>query len=340
MASKSQASHPSARTSAGTPSGSSPAPPRAANNGVFAFAQNVIGLCMEWFIELLVRFTGKRVKKSDAPWLQCFLGKPGLIGTGIYERIAAESGLRVRAPKDAGLVSDFTALRGPSFNPYAVRPEIRDFYEHAAQYQLEVWTEVSLTGRFFLWLLVEFISRRMDQLNFPISSLEVAKGMSSEVIQLYDPNSGSVEATGWLRRLKSSGNVIYAGIYSVVQVPGEDNPCVKVTFPCRGSANVYLRPVAHDDGSFGLDSSGGAFGRSGFYRVVDAGPDCWRVRNFTTLHELFHVYVDHEGVLRVDHTVSFIGLTIIRLHYKMIPLVDNGVRGSALGSRMPTAQPV
>ena len=164
-----------------------------------------------------------------------------------------------------------------------VRPEIRDFYEHAAQYQLEVWTEVSLTGRFFLWLLVEFISRRMDQLNFPISSLEVAKGMSSEVLQLFDPNSGAVEATGWLRRLKSSGNVIYAGIYSVVQVPGEDNPCVKVTFPCRGSANVYLRPVAHADGSFGLDSSGGGFGRSGFYRVVDAGPDHWRVRNFTTL---------------------------------------------------------
>ena len=105
---------------------------------------------MEWFIEVLVRVTGRRVRKSDAPWLACFLGKPGLIGTGIYERIAAESGLHIRAPREAGLISDFNALRGPSFHPYAVRPEIRDFYEHAAQYQLEVWTEVSLTGRFFL----------------------------------------------------------------------------------------------------------------------------------------------------------------------------------------------
>ena len=238
------------------------------------------------------------------------------------------------------MISDFCALGGPSFDPYKVRPEIRDFYEHAAKYQLEVWTEVSFPGRFFLWLLVEFISRRMDQLNFPISSLEVAKGMSSEVIQLYDPNSGTIEATGWLRRLKSSGNVIYAGIYSVVRVPGEENPCVKVTFPCRGSANVYLRPVAHADGSFGLDSSGSGFGRSGFYRIVDGGPDHWCVRNFTTLHELFHVYVDPEGVLRVDHTVSFMGLTIIRLHYKMIPLVEVGVRDSVLGSRTSAPQPV
>jgi hypothetical protein len=115
-----------------------------------AFVHNAIGFCMEWFIELLVRATGRRVRKTDAPWLECFLGKPGLIGTGIYERIAAESELRIRAPKDAGLLDNFSALRGPTFDPNSVRPEIRDFYEHAAQYQLEVWTEVSLTGRFFL----------------------------------------------------------------------------------------------------------------------------------------------------------------------------------------------
>ena len=327
---------PAPHISSGTPV----AAPPAATGGLFSFAHNAIGVCMEWFIELLVRVTGRRVRKSDAPWLKCFLGKPGRIGTGIYERIAAESGLSMRAPKDAGLIADFDMLRGPSFNPRSIHPDIRDFYEHAAQYQLEVWTEVSLTGRFFLWLLVEFISRRMDQLNFPISSLEVAKGMSSEVIQLFDPNSGVVEATGWLRRLKSSGNVIYAGIYSIERVPGEDNPCVKVTFPCRGSANVYLRPIAHSDGSFGLDSSGGAFGCSGFYRIVDSGPDHWRVRNFTTLHELFRVYVDDEGVLRTDHTVSFVGLTIIQLHYKMIPLANSDVRHSDSRSQISAAQPV
>src|SRR5579872_2537957 len=341
MASKSQAPH----SSMGARTSSQPVAPRGVRSGPFAFIHNAIGFCMEWFIELLVRVTGKRVSKAEAPWLDCFLGAPGLIGSGIYERIAAESGLRIRAPKDAGLISDFNALRGPSFNPHTIRPEIRDFYEHAASYQLEVWTEVSLTGRFFLWLLVEFISRRMDQLNFPISSLEVAKGMSSEVIQLFDPNSGTTQATGWLRRLKSSGHVIYAGIYSVVRVPGEENPCVKVTFPCRGSANVYLRPVAHPDGSFGLgsfglDSSGGVFGRSGFYRVVDAGPDYWRVRNFTTLHELFRVYVDNEATLRTDHTVSFLGLTIIRLHYKMIPLPDSVVRSSTTNSPTADVQPV
>src|SRR5215475_15757458 len=259
--------------SASQPAASKSASTSSKSSGPWSVVRKAIGFCLEWFIEIMVRTTGRTVAKSDAPWLGCFLGRPGLIGTGIYERIAAQSNLRIEIPPDAGLIPDFNALRGPSFDPYRIRTEIRDFYEHAAQYQLEVWSEVSLTGRFFLWLLVEFISRRMDQLNFPISSLEVAKGMSSEVIQLQEPESRRVIATGWLRRLKSSGNVIYAGLYSTIAIPGEENPCVKVTFPCRGSANVYLRPIAHPDGSFGLDSSGSAFGRSGFYRLVDAGPD-------------------------------------------------------------------
>ncbi len=289
-------------------------PTEPGSNGVF---YSTFAFLLESIIELMVRVTGARIRRSDAPWLHCYLGKPGLIGTGVYQRIAQEEHLQLRNSPHAGLVPDFEVLRGPSFDPDGVHPRIRHFYEHAAEYQMEVWSEVYFAGRFFLWILVEFLSRRMDQLNFPISSLEVAKGMASEVIQLIEPATGTLLYTGWLRRLKSSGRVIYAGVYSTVRVPGEENPCVKVTFPCRGSANVYLRPVAHTDGSFGLDSSGSAFGRSGFYRVVESGPDHWRVRNFRTLHELFHVYVDGENILRVDHKISFVGLTILRLHYKL-----------------------
>jgi hypothetical protein len=295
------------------------------SGGIFGAIYSTISFLLEGGIHLWVRLTGRLIHVSDFPWLAAPLGEPGRIGVGIYERISAAEGLRIQAPPDAGLITDFEALRGPSFNPDAIRTEIRHFYEHAAEYHLDVWTEVSLLGKFFLWLLVEFISRKMDQLNFPISSLEVAKGMSSQVVQLIEPSSGKIAYTGWLRRLKSSGLVIYAGLYSTVDVPDEENPCVKVTFPCRGSANVYLAPVQHPDGSFGLDSSGSAFGRSGFYRMIAAPSGDLRVRYIKTLHELFHVYVDSEGVLRVDHTVSFLGLVIIRLHYKMTLVAPSAV---------------
>ena len=232
-----------------SPAGEEPASPP---SGLAGLLHGLISFCLEGGIHLWVRLTGRLVCKSDAPWLVGPLGGRERIGTGIYERVAQAEGLLIRTPPHAGLLENFNVLRGPNFNPDAVHSDIRHFYEHAAEYQLDVWSEVSLTGRFFLWLLVEFISRRMDQLNFPISSLEVAKGMTSEVVQLVDPTSSRIVNTGWLRRLKSSGRVIYAGLYSATQMPDEAGPCVKVTFPCRGSANVYLVPVAHPDGSFGL----------------------------------------------------------------------------------------
>ena len=285
--------------------------------GVRAAVYSLLGLFLQVCIEWLVRLSGRRIRKSDAPWLDCVLGKPGVIGTGVYQRIADEQKLEVGQPPDAGLIPSFETLRGPSFDPDRVDPRVRHFYEHTALYKLEVWSEVYFAGKFVLWLLVEFISRRMDQLNFPISSLEVAKGMTSEIVQLREPNSGKLAYTGWLRRFRATGKVIYAGLYSVAQTPGEANPCVKVTFPCFGSSNVYLRPCVYADRTFGLVSTGAAFGRSGFYRVVESGADHWRVRNFTTLHEIFHVYADDEGVLRTDHEITFVGLTILRLHYKM-----------------------
>jgi len=281
---------------------------------------NFIGWLLETIIELLVRVAGRRVSLKDAPWLKCPMGDSVLIGTGIYERIAHDENLELRLLSDAGLIADFAALRGPTFDPDSVHPRVRHFYEHASQYQLEAWSDVALVGKLFLWLLVEFISQRMDQLNFPISPLEMAGGMTSQVIQLIEPHSDRLVYTGWLRKLKSSGLVMFAGIYSVARIPGEQNPCVKVTFPDRGSANVYLRPVNHPDGSFGLHSTGSKFGKSGFYRLVASGPDHLYVRNFTALHEVFHVYEDREGILRTDHTISFLGMTIVRLHYKVTPV--------------------
>jgi len=302
--------------------------------GVRAAAYSALGLLLQVCIEWLVRLTGRRIRKSEVPWLDCVLGKPGVIGTGVYQRIADEEKLEIGQPPDAGLIPSFESLRGPSFDPKRVDPRIRHFYEHTALYKLEVWSEVYFAGKFVLWLLVEFISRRMDQLNFPISSLEVAKGMTSEIVQLREPGSGRLAYTGWLRRFRATGKVIYAGLYSVSQIPGEANPCVKVTFPCFGSSNVYLRPYVYADGTFGLVSTGAAFGRSGFYRIVESGAEHWRVRNFTTLHEIFHVYADEDGILRTDHEITFVGLTILRLHYKMTPAQKStaeepvGVRGS------------
>jgi hypothetical protein len=51
-----------------------------------------IGWFLETLIEPLVRFTGRRVRRADAPWLDRPLGDSVLIDRGIYDRIAALDG--------------------------------------------------------------------------------------------------------------------------------------------------------------------------------------------------------------------------------------------------------
>ncbi len=40
----------------------------------------------------------------------------------------------------------------------------------------------------------------------------------------------------------------------------------------------------------------------------------WRV---STLHEEFFVYVDSEQTLRCEHAISFLGLRVLQLHYRI-----------------------
>jgi hypothetical protein len=277
------------------------------------------GLLAEAGIRLWVALTGRLVSASTAAWLRCPMGPRGRIGQEFYAHLARQEQLRIEAAPGAGLLEDFGALAGTSFHPARVRAEVRDFYERTSRYRLEAWSESGVVSRFFLWLLTTFVSRRMDQLNFPVSSLELAGGMTSGILPLVDA-SGRRVYTGWLRRLASDGRVIYAGLYSVQRPARYSDPCVKVSFPVpAGSATVFLRPIAEPDGSLRLISSGSRFGDPGFYRMIQVRPGEWIVRYIRTLRETFHVYVDKAGTLRTEHTVCFLGLTVLRLHYKMEP---------------------
>ncbi len=282
-----------------------------------ALLDESIGATTAAAIRQWVRLTGKRVAKQDDGWLDCPMGPPGRIGSEFYEQLAEREGLQIQPAPEAGLLVDFEALRSEGFDPASVRPEVRDFYEHTSCYHLEAWSEAPIPTRPFLWALTKFVSRRMNQLNFPVSSLELAGGIASEILPLVDA-SGKRVYTGWLRRLLSADRVIYTGLYSIGRPPGTENPCVKVSFPLPlGSATVFFRPGSQPDGSFNLTSAGSRFGDPGFYRMVKSGDHHWKVRYIRSLQEFFHVYVDKQGVLRTDHTVRFLGLVPLRMHYRL-----------------------
>lgn len=276
----------------------------------------VVGTIGAGFIYSLIWLFGRTHRRTDIAWLIGPLGGR-VIGEEAYREVAAEEGLAIeRAVRDGGLVPSFESLRGPRFDPAALQPAVRDFYEHTAAYAMDVWSRTYFPANVALFLLVTTISRQVNQLNFPLSPLETAPGLTSEILTLRRAD-GTIRYTGWFRTLAENRRVLYTGFYMTETAP-HAGPCVKVVFPMpRGNATVLLRPDLLSDGSLVLDSSGKRFGDAGFYRLQARGANSvcvWRIR---TLKERFHVYTDERGVLRCVHTVRFLGMPVLQLHYKI-----------------------
>jgi hypothetical protein len=279
---------------------------------------SILGVATERAINAWVRVLGRSIDPDEYPWLKCPVGSPTAVGTEMYNDIAAADKLEQRSSPSAGLLSSFDDLRSDQFDSAKIDPRIRHFYERTAAYDLDAWSHVGAIARPFLWGLVTFISRRMDQLVFPLSPLELSGGMGNEIVELTDKTTGKRVYTGWRRTLLRNNSIIYAGLYSTTVPPKYGRPCVRVTFPVRrGSAAVILRPEAQADGSLKLIAEGSGFGDPGFYRIVSTGPKRWSVRYLPRLHENFHVYAPPDGTLRTEHNIRILGLPVLTLHYKM-----------------------
>jgi hypothetical protein len=272
---------------------------------------------LEWSIQRWMLTTGRKVRVEDAPWLAGPIGKER-IGVGLYREYAQETGLKaVTDDPDAGLLPDFAALSGASFDPSLVRPEIRDFYERTARYGLDVRPEWSRVFMYPPKTLIYLVSRNIQQLNLPISPSETDAGMSSEVIRLSDPATRATLYAGWLRRSAATGAVIYAGFYTTCGLPDHGGRFVKVVFPLPdGSATVVLRPENRPDGSLVLVSDGDGFGHAGYYRV-HRGPDGTLLAKYMPIKEEIHVFVDRSGTLRTDHTLALWKARFLTLHYEI-----------------------
>ena len=280
--------------------------------------RSIQGYLLDRITQRWVQFTGRKVNLEEDVWLAGPIGNPTGIGEDYFQNLARQQRWEVKLNVTrTGLLQDFNALRSASFDPGTIVPEVRSFYENTSNYELDAWSEWCGVFRPLGWLLAILFSRRLQQLNVPLSSLDTSRGMTSDILQLVDPDSGHVYLTAWLRRLLSSGNVLYAGAYSTCKVPGYLGTCVKVVFPLpNGNAIVIMRPVAHPDGSFSVISEGIGFGDSGFYFTVHSVRDV-RVRYVRQMRESIHVYMGEQGTVRADHVLKIFGITFLRLHYRL-----------------------
>lgn len=267
-----------------------------------------------------VRVTGRRIDSQTAPWLAGPVGGPEGIGGDFFRSWAASNGLTVRSGEGIrGLLPRFDDLAGPSFDPSAVHEDVRSFYESTSRFELEAWSEWQAPFRPFGWLLSKVFSRRLQQLNVPLRPLDTSEGTTSEVMHLVQ-DDGTVVSAAWIRHLRRSGDVLYAGSYSVARIPGRDGPCIRVVFPLpNGNATVFLEPFSDEDGGLTVLSKGGGYGEPGFYFTVrGSGGRMW-ARYVRTMRESIRVRPTGDGEVRADHVMWIFGRVFLRLHYRLRP---------------------
>lgn len=277
------------------------------------------GWLADWITQSWIRLTGRRVDLTKFGWLEGPIAPTTGIGPSYIQDLARQEGLVFRRDKEAfGIIPQFSVLSGAIFDTRRTCPSVIQFYQETSNFELDAWAEWHGTFRPFGSLLAFLFSRRLQQLNVPLSSLDTRLGMTSDVLHLLDTKTSAVRRVVWMRRLNATKNQIYAGFYSVCRLPNRSDPCVKVVFPLpNGNAIVIMKTEQGSDGSLTIISAGNGFGEPGFYFTVrDSNGNVW-ARYVKAMKESIHVYPDNGSQVRADHVLKFFGITFLRLHYRM-----------------------
>src|SRR5690606_13422127 len=196
--------------------------------------------------------------------------------------------------------------------------KVADFYLNTSDYDFEIWSEWKGIFKPFGRLLSIIFSKRLQQLNLPLSNMDTAKGLKSEIIKLKEKSSQKTKWTIWYRIIKNTNDVIYSGIYTPCYNPNYKKPLLKVIFPLpNGNASIIMKHKIENDGSLLLSSDGKKFGNNGFYFILTNNKGEFWARFVKSMHEWIRVYEDDENVLRADHTLNFYRIRFLNLHYKM-----------------------
>lgn len=270
------------------------------------------GWLSDWVTQQWVRASGRAVDLTKEQWLGGPCGGTHGIGSAFFEDYAARTGCSIASSGEPrGLVADIAAVTGGA----AADPSVADFYQRTSEYEMDCWSEWCGGFRPFGRLLAILFSRRLQQLNVPLTGLDTHLGITSRVLAIRNPKGET--QTAWVRELRASKHTLYAGSYATCRVPGLDRPCVKVVFPLpNGRAIVIMRAEVHPDRSLSVISDGRGFGDPGFYFVVEDGDRAW-ARYVASMKETIHVYPAEGGCVRADHVLRIWGRTFLRLHYRL-----------------------
>jgi hypothetical protein len=263
----------------------------------------------------------ERVKPRDVPFVVPLASQTRYVGTGYVRSLAQVLG-GVYSPDvaDIGIVASLDELAGPSFDPAAVDPLVREFYQHTTRFALDIVPQWRLWARPGYLLYRTLLARPLGQASVPMSQREAQRGVRSRIDTISDVD-GTVSVRGWIRSRADTGDPIYVGIYTTYRHQGHGY--VSVGFPLpQASFTATLAPSARPGAGNGqglvLDSRSELDQPGHYLTYIDAGTGeltTMAVRGFA---ERLDVYSDPaSGELRAEHAFWVFGFPFLVLHYRI-----------------------
>jgi hypothetical protein len=268
------------------------------------------------FPDAQVSLLAERVRAEDLPFVVPLEARTRYVGTGYVRELAGVLGGRyVAAAPDVGIVASVDELAGPEFDPAAIDPRVREFYEHTTRFTLDIEPEWRLWVRPGYLLYRTLVARPLGQANVPMNQRETQRGIRSRIDTITRPGSDAVMVRGWIRSFTDTDEPIYVGIYTTYR--HGDRGYVSVGFPLpQASFTATLLPRARPGGGLVLTSRSGDDQPGHYLAYIDPATRDLTVLAVRGFAEQLDVYV-RDGEPRAEHAFAVFGLPFLVLHYRM-----------------------
>ncbi|MFN3916865.1 MAG: hypothetical protein ACK4K0_03895 [Flavobacteriales bacterium] len=271
----------------------------------------------DWITQQWVMLLGKKIDKSKQNWLLGPFGELNGIGVKFIKQLADKEHLAIDNQKNGkGLIQSIQQLNLSEKELEVLSQNVIDFYQNTADYELKLKVKWNPFFKMFGLLLRVIFSKRIQQLNVPIRSIENSETLTSEIIYLKDKKTNEVKRTIWLRAFQSTGQVVYSGVYETCVIPS-GKTCIKAIFPLpNGSATVILTPKVGNNGELILESAGNRIGDSGFYFLLkDSKGQLW-TKYIKSFKDKLIVRSENENIT-ASQTLTLWNLKILKFEYKI-----------------------
>lgn len=271
----------------------------------------------DWITQQWVILFGQKIDKLEHKWLLGPFGELNGIGVKFIKQLANKENLVIDNQKNGkGLIQSINQLNLSEKELEVLSKNVIDFYQNTSDYKLKLKVKWNPFFKIFGLLLRVIFSKRIQQLNVPITSIENSETLKSEIIHLKDKNTNEVKRTIWLRAYQTTGQVVYSGVYETCVIPS-GKTCIKAIFPLpNGSATVILTPKVGKNGELILESAGNRIGDSGFYFLLkDSKGQLWS-KYIKSFKDKLVVRSENENI-SASQTLTLWNLRVLKFEYKI-----------------------